>query len=84
MFCTGLLGLVLVYGGAVEFYANCRVKCRVAEYNAELPSFMPSKMSIAEFYAKFFEIKILLLVQLPGTRAKQKTHKQTTNTHMAQ
>ena len=37
--------------------ADCRV----------MPSFMPSKMSIAEFYAKFFEIKVLILVQLPGT-----------------
>ena len=35
------------------------VKCRVAEYNT-----MPSKMPIAELYAKFFEIKVLLLVQL--------------------
>ena len=34
-----------------------------AEYNAELPSFMPSKMWIAKFYAEFFEIKVLLLVQ---------------------
>ena len=28
---------------------------------------MSSKMLIAEFYAKFFEIKVLLLVQLLGT-----------------
>jgi hypothetical protein len=33
-----------------------------------MPSFMPSKMPIAEFYAEFFEIKVVLLVLLvPGT-----------------
>ena len=45
----------------------CRVKGQVAEYNAKLPSFMPSKMSIAKFHANFLEIQVLLLVQLPGT-----------------
>ena len=38
-------------------------KMPTAKYNVELPSFMPSKMSIAKFYAEFFEMKVLLLVQ---------------------
>ena len=45
---------------APSFMPSCRV-------HAELQSFMPSRMSMAEFYAEFFEIKVLLLVQLPGT-----------------
>ena len=35
---------------------SCQVKCRVA-------NFMSSKKLIAEFYANFFEIKVLLQVQ---------------------
>ena len=42
---------------------------------------MPSKMLIAEFYAKSFEIEVLFLVLVPSTIAERKTHKQTTNKH---
>ena len=58
--------------------ANCQV----------ISSFMPSKVTIAKFYAEFFEIKVLLLVQLPGTInrknlsiEKENTQTQHTHTH---
>ena len=40
---------------------------------------MPSKMPIAEFYVEFFEIKILLLVLVPGTINWNETGKTQTN-----
>ena len=46
---------------------DCQV---IPSKNAEcqvMPSFMPSKIPIAKFYAKLFELKVLLLVQLSGT-----------------
>ena len=40
-------------------------------------SFMPSKMPIANFYAEFLEIKVLLLVLVPGTTNLNSTLTQT-------
>ena len=57
---------------------DCQV---IPSKNAEcqvMPSFMPSKIPIAKFYAKLFELKVLLLVQLSGTTHTH-THARTMN-----
>ena len=54
-----------------------------------MPSFIPSAMLITEFYTEFFEIKVLLLLQLPDTinrnsietENSQTDNKQHTHTH---
>ena len=69
----------------LSFMPSNKMSRTYAEFDAELLSLMPSKMSIAKFYAKFFEIKVLLLVQFPSKinwNLKRKTHKQTHKRHI--
>jgi hypothetical protein len=63
----GFCRMPIICARATKINADCRVQFQVAGFSAKLPSFMPSKMPIAKFYAKFFEIKALLLVLVPGT-----------------